>query len=71
MSLNPGRVSVCETERVKQERSETANQIEGLSGWVYQLYLARVTVCLCVGVDCILCAFLTIVDTLITEKQQS
>lgn len=51
MSLYPGCVCVRERERVKQEKRETGNQIEGLSGCVYQLYLG----CVCVWVDCILC----------------
>ena len=53
MSLYPGCVCVRESERVKQEKRETGNQIEGLSGCVYQLYLG--CVCVCVWVDCILC----------------
>lgn len=70
VSLNPGHVRV--TDRESETRAQqTGDQIKQLSRCVYQLYLAKATMCLCVGGDCILCAFLTIVDMWITQKQQT
>ena len=50
---------------MKQEKRETGNQIEGLSGCVYQLYLGCVCVCVCELI--VSCVFLTIAATLIAE----
>ncbi len=60
---------LCEwdTERVKQEKRETGNQIEGLSGSVYQWYLGCVCVRMCVSELIASCVFLTIAATLIAE----